>query len=66
MSFAPKGDVEMTFGTFIVLLVLAAVVVMTVRRLARDKKAGRSSCGCGCSHCAIADTCHTVSDKGGR
>ncbi|MBO7668252.1 MAG: FeoB-associated Cys-rich membrane protein [Firmicutes bacterium] len=56
----------MTFGTFIVLLVLAAVVVMTVRRLARDKKAGRSSCGCGCSHCAMADKCHTVSDKGGR
>ena len=35
-----------------------------VRRPVRDKKAGRSSRGC--SPCAMAGKCHTVSDKSGR
>ena len=48
----------MTLGTVIVFLVLAVVVILTVRRLRQDKKAGRNSCGCSCAGCALADKCH--------
>jgi hypothetical protein len=27
--------------------------------LIKDKKAGKSSCGCNCSHCAMAGKCHS-------
>ena len=49
----------MNFGTAIVLLVLVAAVVLTVRRLRWDKKAGRCACGCSCAACAMADKCHS-------
>lgn len=48
----------MNFGTIAVCLLLAAAVALIIRRLVRNKKAGRTSCGCGCSACAMADKCH--------
>ena len=46
------------YGTILVALVLAAAVLAIVRGLIRDKKKGKSSCGCNCAHCAMAGTCH--------
>ena len=45
-------------GTIFVVLILAAVVFVIVRSLIRNKKKGKSSCGCNCAHCALAGTCH--------
>ena len=45
-------------GTILVVLVLAAVVFAIVRSLIRNKKKGKSTCGCNCAHCAMAGTCH--------
>ncbi len=45
-------------GTVLVVLVLAAVVFAIVRGLIRNRKKGKSSCGCNCAHCAMAGTCH--------
>ena len=45
-------------GTILVVLVLAAAVLAIVRSLIRNKKKGKSSCGCNCAHCAMAGTCH--------
>ena len=45
-------------GTVIVLLVLAAVVSLTVFSIVRDRKAGKSSCGCKCGCCPMAGQCH--------
>ena len=45
-------------STIVIGLVLAAIVVAIILKLVRDKKAGRSSCGCGCSNCAMSGTCH--------
>ena len=39
----------------VILLVAAAVIVMV-----RDRKAGRSSCGCNCANCALAGKCHSA------
>ncbi len=45
-------------GTLAVAAVLIAVCVLAVRKLIRDKKKGRSSCGCGCASCPMSGTCH--------
>lgn len=44
------------------ILVIALVTVaifFAARSLIKDKKAGKSSCGCNCSHCAMAGKCHS-------
>lgn len=45
-------------ATIVICLILAAVVAAVVVKLVRDKKKGRSSCGCGCSNCAMSGCCH--------
>ena len=50
-------------GTIIISILLAAVVILVIAKMIRDKKKGKSSCGCGCSGCAMRDTCHTSSRK---
>ena len=45
-------------GTVIAALVLLAVITAVAVSLVRDKKKGRTSCGAGCAHCAMAGSCH--------
>lgn len=44
--------------TIIICAALAAIVVAIVYRLIRNKRQGKSSCGCGCSSCAMQEICH--------
>lgn len=37
---------------------LAAIVVLIIRGLIRDRKKGKSTCGANCAHCAMAGSCH--------
>ncbi len=46
------------FATVIITLLLCAVVALVVRSLIKNKKEGKSSCGGGCSHCALSGKCH--------
>ena len=39
-------------GSILIGLAVLAVVALIVRKLYRDRKRGRSSCGCGCDHCS--------------
>ena len=48
----------MNAGTILTLLVLALILGLAIRSLVRDKKAGKSTCGNNCAHCAAAGTCH--------
>ena len=43
-------------GTIVISLILLAVVAAIVFSMIRDKKKGKSSCGCDCAHCGCA--CH--------
>ena len=52
---------DFNIPTVIICVALAAVVALIVAKLVRDKKKGRSSCGCGCEHCAMSDACHSKS-----
>ena len=45
-------------STIIVSLVFILIVAAIIRKLVRDKKKGKSSCGCNCAHCAMAGSCH--------
>ena len=54
---------EWLYSNLANILVLAAVsgiVTLAVISMIRDKKAGKSSCGCNCAKCAMAGKCHSV------
>lgn len=44
-------------STVLVTLALVALVGFIIFKMVKDKKAGKSSCGCGCSGCALSDKC---------
>ncbi|MBQ6289730.1 MAG: FeoB-associated Cys-rich membrane protein [Clostridia bacterium] len=45
-------------GTIIVCLVLIGLVTGIIIRLRKDKKQGKSSCGCNCGCCPMSGSCH--------
>ena len=53
-------------STLLVAGILAAVVAAIVIHLVRNKKKGKSSCGCNCAHCAMAGSCHSANQQKGK
>lgn len=45
-------------GTIIISLSLLGLIVLITVGKIKARKAGGSTCGCGCSHCAMQDACH--------
>ncbi|MBP3581258.1 MAG: FeoB-associated Cys-rich membrane protein [Clostridia bacterium] len=45
-------------GTVIVFVVLAIIVCAIIYKMYCDKKKGKSSCGCNCGSCPMANECH--------
>ncbi len=45
-------------GTILVSLMLIGIVAAAIMKIRRDRKQGKSSCGCGCSSCPMAGACH--------
>lgn len=45
-------------GTIAVSLVLIGMVCAVAAKMVRDKRNHKTSCGCGCEHCAMSGTCH--------
>ena len=50
--------IAQNLGTILISAVLLVIVIAIVRYLIRQKKQGRSSCGCNCAHCAMHGQCH--------
>ena len=48
----------MNFSTILVLLVICGIIALVIRSMVKNKKAGKSTCGCGCSACAMSEVCH--------
>ncbi len=46
-------------ATIIICAVLAVAVAGIIIYLIRNKKRGKSSCGCGCASCAMKGACHS-------
>ena len=47
----------------LVIALVAVMVFFAARSLIKDKKAGKSSCGCNCANCALAGKCHSQNKK---
>lgn len=45
-------------GTIVVAVILAIVVAAVIAKMIKNKKQGKSSCGCGCENCAMKGECH--------
>lgn len=43
--------------TILICATLAAIVVLIIAYLVKNKKEGKGGCGCGCSGCAMRDKC---------
>lgn len=50
-------------GTIVVMLMVAAVLTLAVLKLYRDKKNGKSSCGCKCAGCPNSSVCNDGKNK---
>ena len=47
-----------SLGTILISLLLIAVVAVIAAALRRDRKNGKTTCGCGCKNCAMSQYCH--------
>lgn len=47
------------WGSIIVVMVLAVIIALIIIKMVKDKKSGKTSCGCACSNCAMRDSCHS-------
>ena len=45
-------------STIIVCAVLVVIVFLIIKSMRKNKKQGKSSCGCGCANCAMSGMCH--------
>ena len=50
-------------ANIVVILAVTALVTLAIWSMVKDRKAGKSSCGCGCANCAMAGKCHTQKKK---
>lgn len=46
-------------ATIIVCAVLIVIVAAIIASMIRNKKQGKSACGCGCSSCPMGGSCHS-------
>jgi hypothetical protein len=45
-------------GTIAAGIILIAIIGTVIAVIVKDRKKGRSSCGCGCANCAMSGACH--------
>ncbi len=55
--------ITQNIGTIAVLIVLSLIIAMIVRKMRKDKKEGKTACGCGCEGCAMKGSCHPTNSK---
>ena len=49
---------EQNLATLLIGVGLLAVVALIILKMVKDQRSGKSSCGCGCSNCAMRGQCH--------
>lgn len=45
-------------ATIIICIALLLIVTGIIAGMIRDKRKGKSSCGCGCASCPMSSSCH--------
>ncbi len=56
-------SIRSLIGTAAVAAVLLAVILLIVIRMVKNKRAGKSSCSCGCGGCAMRDMCRSKDEN---
>ena len=51
-------------ATIVTALVVAAMVLGAALSVIRDRKKGKSSCGCNCGCCPMSTACHAARAQG--
>lgn len=49
---------EMNLATILISAALFGAVGLIIVKMVRDKRKGKTSCGCGCENCAMRGECH--------
>ncbi|MBQ1685605.1 MAG: FeoB-associated Cys-rich membrane protein [Clostridia bacterium] len=49
--------------TLLVIAAIATLVALIIVKMVRDRRAGKSSCGCGCASCPMSGSCHKAEEK---
>lgn len=47
-------------ATIIICIALLLIVTGIIAGMIRDKRKGKSSCGCGCASCPMSSSCHKL------
>ena len=55
--------IQENLGSLLILLGVAVIVTLVIVSRLRAKKQGKSTCGCGCQACPMADACHRKENK---
>ena len=55
--------IQENLGSLLILLGVAVIVTLVIVSRIRAKKQGKSTCGCGCQSCPMADACHRKENK---
>lgn len=50
--------IKLNLSTIIVCIVLMAAVAAIIKKMVKDKRQGKSSCGCQCQGCSMYGSCH--------
>lgn len=50
--------IQENISTIIIAAVILAAAGLIIASMIRNKKKGKSSCGCGCENCAMRGSCH--------
>ncbi|MGN0518922.1 MAG: FeoB-associated Cys-rich membrane protein [Acutalibacteraceae bacterium] len=50
-------------ATIIISVILVITVALVIRKMIKDKRQGKSSCGCGCANCALKGQCHPTQNN---
>lgn len=50
--------ITQNIATIVVCIILIAVITAIIVSLVKNKKNGKSSCGCNCKDCAMSCSCH--------
>lgn len=55
---------QQNWGNIVILGAIALIVGLVVFAHVRKRRRGESTCGCGCSQCALRGACHGARDPG--
>lgn len=45
-------------ATIIIAVIVIGILAAIIAKMIKDKKKGKTSCGCGCENCAASEICH--------